>query len=149
MSNADNLFDSSGVSFTAATQTIAPSVHANRPLVINRATGIAITLPASAGNGDKYTFIVGTAMSGGSTTIKVANSTDVMRGNAILLADGGDTVVGFATAASSDTVTMDGSTVGGLLGARVELQDIAAGFWSVNYISDASGTEATPFSATV
>lgn len=149
MANASNLFDSAGVSFTAATQTISGEAHANKPLVFNRAAGVVATLPASTGNGDRFTFVVGTAVTSNSVKVQVANATDVMRGNALLLADGGDTVVGFATAAASDTITLDGSTTGGLLGARIECVDMLAGFWSVNVISDASGTEATPFSAAV
>ena len=81
--------------------------------------------------------------------IKVANATDVMVGNAILAQDAGDTAVMFEAAASSDTITLNGTTTGGLLGARVSVVDIASGIWFVDVVSAATGTEATPFSATV
>jgi len=55
----------------------------------------------------------------------------------------------FYTADSSDTITMDGSTKGGLKGWRVVADDIAAGIWAVTVHSEASDTEATPFSAAV
>ena len=64
-------------------------------------------------------------------------------------ADAGDTIVAFETAAASDTITMNGTTTGGLVGDRILLKDIAAGFWQVQVIGAATGTEATPFSATV
>jgi len=46
-------------------------------------------------------------------------------------------------------LTADGSTTGGLKGARIILHDVAADTWNVMYFSEASGTEASPFSAAV
>jgi hypothetical protein len=136
------------VNVTSATVSVTPDSYAYRVITLNRAGGIAVTLPAATGSGDTYEFVVATTFTG-SATIKVANANDTMTGTAILFADGGDTTVGFATGATADTVTMDGSTTGGLKGANVVLKDIAANLWYVEYVSDASGTEATPFSATV
>lgn len=143
ISGADSI-----VSVTTATLTVTPELHAGRTLVLDRAGGIALTLPAATGSGNIYRYHVKTTFSS-SATIKVANSSDVMQGTAILFQDSGDTVVGFATAASSDTITMTGTTTGGINGAQGMLQDIATNTWSVSYVSDASGVEATPFSATV
>ncbi len=139
------------VQVTSATVTLAPATHSNRTTVLDRAAGIAVTLPASAGTGDRYKLHVKATFTG-AATVKVANATDVMQGTATLYQDGGDTVVGFATAASSDTITLytASNTTGGIFGAIIELEDVATGFWSVRYISDAGGTpESTPFSATV
>ena len=136
---------------TAATVTLDATTHAGRTVVLDRAAGIAVTLPASAGTGDRYRLHVKTTFTS-NATVKVANSTDVMQGIATLFQDAGDTVVGFATTSTSDTITMytaASNTTGGIAGALIELEDVAAGFWSVRYISDAGGTEATPFSATV
>ena len=72
-----------------------------------------------------------------------------MQGAAIVANDGGATASIFETAATDDTITFNGSTTGGIAGATVELQDVATGFWSVRVIGAATGTEATPFSATV
>lgn len=131
-----------------ATLAVTEADHEGQCITLNRAGGIAVTLPASTGGGAKYRFIVGTTFTSAGT-IKVANANDTMCGSALLLQDAGDTVVGFAAGATADTITMDGSTTGGLKGAFVEVQDIAANLFHVNYVSDASGTEATPFSATV
>lgn len=137
------------VAVTSATVTIEPRAYAGIPIVLNRAAGIAVTLPASTGSGNQYDFMVTTTFTG-EATIKVANATDVMQGTATLFADGGDTVVGFATAAASDTITLTATnTTGGVAGCRITLTDIRAGFWNVVMVSDAAGTEATPFSATV
>ena len=65
--------------------------------------------------------------------------------------------MGFATANSgtvateSDTITLfvASNTTGGIKGAVIELEDVASAVWQVSYVSDAGGTEATPFSAAV
>lgn len=134
---------------TAAAFFVNEADHEGKTITLNRAAGIAVTLPPATGKGARYRFIVGTTITSNSTTIKVANASDVMCGNAILFLDGGDTVGGFAAGSTADTITMDGSTTGGLKGAVVEVQDVDVNLWHVHYVSDASGTEATPFSATV
>lgn len=139
------------VNVTAATVTLG-STHVGRMTTLNRAAGIAVTLPAATGTGDVYTLHVGTTFTGASTVkVNATPGTDVMQGTAILFADAGDTTVGFATAATADTIDLlgTGNSTGGIFGATIELVDSASGTWSVRYVSDAAGTEATPFSATV
>ena len=79
----------------------------------------------------------------------MANASDTMVGTALLFADAGDTTLGFAASGTDDTITMDGTTRGGIAGAYVRVTDIKSNLWLVEMVSDASGTEATPFSATV
>lgn len=143
------------VSVTGATVTLG-ATHIGRTTVLNRAAGIVVTLPAATGTGAKYKLVIGTTFTGAASVV-VPNATDYMIGTAVLFQDGGDTVVGFATAntgtvaTESDTITLfaTGNTTGGFKGAIVELEDIASAIWNVRYISDAAGTEATPFSAGV
>ena len=135
------------VSITAATATLVPNDHAFRVIVLDRAAGIAATLPAATGSGDVYSFFIKTTFTG-SSTIKVVGN-DIMQGYATLLQDAADTVVAFETASDSDTITFNGTTTGGLVGTQVELIDVAADTWSVALTGAATGTEATPFSATV
>jgi hypothetical protein len=137
------------VSLTDASVTVRADAHAGVPLIFNRAAGTTATLPAATGSGFNYEFIVGTALTSNSNIIRVANSVDIMVGNAILLQDAGDTMVGFETAGTSDTITFNGTTTGGVRGARALVTDIAAGVYWVQVVSAATGTEATPFSATV
>lgn len=113
---------------------------------LDRAAGIAVTLPASTGSQAVYQFYIKTSVTSNSTTIKVANSTDVMNGSASI---GGGTAALFGTLPASDTVTMNGSTTGGLIGSWVEVKDVAAGYWLVTALLIGSGTPATCFSATV
>jgi hypothetical protein len=54
------------------------------------------------------------------------------------------------TAADSDTITLDGTTTGGVaIGDWIEVQDIVADKWAVRGVTTSSGAEATPFSAAV
>ncbi len=142
--------DTKPVTVTSATVTLDPQIHAGRLTILNRAAGIAVTLPAATGTGNTYPLHVLATFTGAST-IKVASASDEMQGTAILFADGGATVVAFNTADNDDTIDLlgTGNSTGGIFGARYELQDIASGFWRVSIVSDAGGTEATPFSATV
>ena len=141
--------DVTPVSVTGSTVTLSNEVHAGRLTVLNRAAGIAVTLPAATGSGDMYRIVVGTTFTGAATVKVVGN--DIMKGTATLFADGGDTVVGFATAADSDTIDLLGTanSTGGISGEEIRLHDMAADTWFVRLVSDAGGTEATPFSATV
>lgn len=134
---------------TAATLTIRKDNHAGTIIVAKRAAGQAYTLPASSGSGVKYSIYIGTTITSNSTTIKVASSTDIMQGLAMQAADGGATLNAWETASDTDTITFDGSTKGGLVGDLVELTDVESGVWLVRVTGAATGTEATPFSATV
>lgn len=136
------------VTVTAATLAVTEVDHDGKTLVLDRAAGITATLPAATGSGTRLRFLVKTALSGASHVIQVTGN-DVMQGTAHLAQDGGDTSVMFETGADSDTITLNGSTTGGVPGAVVELEDIAADLWQVRVTSAATGSEATPFSAAV
>lgn len=137
------------VSITGATLTCTKDVHAGRTTVISAVAGCAVTLPAATGTGSVYRFIIGSTITSNSTTIKVANATDVMTGRAYVVSDNTAAVLGYATAASSDTITLNGTTLGGLAGDHIEIIDAIAGTFAVRVFTAATGTEATPFSATV
>ncbi len=138
------------VDATGATLALTQALHAGKIVTLNRAAGMAVTLPDATATGDVYKLTVATAFAGAST-IKVPDAANTMIGNATLYANGGDTVVGFSAGATADTIDMLGTanSTGGLLGASYTLTDIAADLWMVEIVSDAAGTEATPFSATV
>lgn len=121
--------------------------HANRTLLLSRAAGSAVTMPSATGSGKRYRFIVLTAASGGSYVIR-GDSTDLLVGNAIQFADGGATMNGYEAGASDDTVTLNGTTTGGLKGDLVEYEDIATNTYFVKVIAAATGVEASPFSNT-
>ena len=135
------------VTVAASTVTVTRDAHAGVPIVLNRAAGVTATLPAATGSGARYEFILA-ADASGNQVVQVANSSDTMMGVAYLGNDSAGASC-FYTADSSDTITLNGSPKGGLKGARVIADDIAANVWAVLVYSEASGTEATPFSAAV
>jgi hypothetical protein len=137
------------VNATASTLTVTQATHGGRATTLNRAAGIAVTLPAASGSGTVYEFVIGTTITSNTTTIKVANSSDTMTGSAYVISDNSAAVLGYKTGASDDTVTLNGGTLGGLKGDTVRLVDVAANLYAVQVFSQATGTEATPFSATV
>lgn len=132
---------------TGAVHSITPRLP-SRIITLNRSAGQAITLPEAKGTGQEYKFVLGTSITSNSTTIKVTGN-DVIKGNALLGQDGGNASVFFEAGATADTITFNGSTTGGLAGTVVHLIDIAEDEWFVNIVGAATGTEATPFSATV
>lgn len=137
------------VPLAATSLAISVAAHEGRIVLLNH-TGAAstVTLPAATGSGAIYKFIVG-AVNVNNHVIKVTGN-DVMYGQALMLQDGGDTLVAFETANDSDTITLNGTTTGGAaVGDSIELIDIATDKWAVKAILVGSGTEATPFSATV
>lgn len=137
------------ISLTAATVTLSAANHGGAALVANRAAGITATLPAATGCGVKFEILVGTTITSNNLVVQVASASDVMTGLCILGQDSADTAVAFETAADSDTITMNGSTKGGIKGDRISLEDVGSGLWSVRIVGSGTGTEATPFSAAV
>lgn len=135
------------IAVTAST-TLA-DVHEGTTVVVNAAAGLTLTLPAASGSGRAFEVVIGTTVTSNSVIIAVANASDTMAGSARVAQDGGDTAVAFETATTSDTITLNGGTTGGIKGDRITLKDVAANLWSVLVTSSATGTEATPFSAAV
>ena len=129
---------------TVATLTVTAAAHAGHTIVVNRAAGCTITLPDATGSGNRY-LITTTADQTGDLVVQVPDADNTMQGVAMTDMAG----VIFTTADATDTITLNGTTQGGLKGARIELIDVAANVWNVLVVSGASGTEATPFSAAV
>jgi len=135
----------------ATSTTLSAATHANRLLLLT-GTGSAFTqtLPAATGTGDRYLFVVGAV----NTSNHVVNVTtdDVMYGNIITnsVSDSPDLAQPWPTAVDSDTITLNGTTTGGVaVGDYVECIDIATDKWMVRGVTTTSSTEATPFSAAV
>ena len=123
-------------------------------IALSAAAGQAITLPAASGSGAVYRFVVITTITSNSTTIKVANASDVIAGVATMGSAGGTslstgTTSTGAVSGQSDTITFNGTTQGGIIGTYVDVFDMAANLFVVEVHGVASGVAITPFSATV
>ena len=140
--------------------------HAGRIVHNNAAGAVTYTLPAINANSDSAvagpgadlnnlsnigaTFeIFASITKTGDFVVQVANSNDVMVGSAKFIDDSSDNMVGFETASTSDTITLNGSTTGGVTFAKVTCTAISSTQWKVDVESGCTGTPATPFSAAV
>jgi hypothetical protein len=130
-----------------ASASLTRSVHAGNVVNLNALAGLTVTLPASAGNGDIYEVFVLVTNTSNNYIIQVANSTDILAGAVHLTTDIGGTSM--PTSTTSDTITMNGSTTGGLRGTWLRFKDVSTGFWALEGGIICTGTEATPFSAAV
>ena len=131
-----------------ASRTVTSS-DAGTVITINAAAGLTLTLPASSGSGYVYRFFIATTVTSNNVIIQVANSIDVMQGNIMMSQDAGDTVDGWETVAASDTITLNGTTKGGIRGDFFEITDAASGTYIITGSCSGTGTEVTMFSAAV
>ena len=139
------------INATAATLTVTEATHDGATIVLDRAAGIAVTLPAAAA-GLKFKFVVKTTFTSAATIKSVAGA-DVMIGHAIMGNNTDNSVVNWPAVAADtfDTIDMLGTanSTGGMAGQVVTIEGLAANLWFVTIIGDAAGTEATPFANTV
>lgn len=130
--------------------TVTEALHDGKTILLDTAAGSTCTLPAASGSGARFRFVISTVATSNSHVIKVANGSDTMKGFALVAQDGGDTAVLFETAATDDTITLNRTTTGSTQkGEFFFVEDIATNVWAVWGAIAATGTEATPFSATV
>ena len=156
-------FISAGVSnsvTTAVGKTLTVANDAGKQIYYTSVATATFTLPAvntsspsdptdpnQANNyGATFDFVLSTTVTG-NFIVKVANSSDTMVGTAIL--GSGTTALVFSTATASDTITLSGTTTGGVGGATISATVVGANRYKVNVVSGATGAVATPFSATV
>ncbi len=133
-----------------STLTLTAASHSGKLIALDTAAGSIVTLPAATGTRNKYRFYVSVLATSNSHIVKVANATDTMIGHILSVDDTGDNAVGFAAAATSDTITLNRTTTGSVaLGETITVEDIASGKFLVSGTTSVTGTPATPFSATV
>lgn len=142
-----------GVTAAGATKTLTAADHGGRTILLDTAAGSVVTLPAATGSGVKFKFLVSVIATSNSHIVKVANANDTMTGMLMSVSDdAGFPVKGYTAdaTAGADTITLNRTTTGSTVkGEWVHVEDYAANKWAVTGIVAATGTEATPFSATV
>jgi hypothetical protein len=130
-----------------ATVLLNAGIHGGKKLLLSRAAGVVCTLPDAVGSGVEFKFFVLTTVTSNAYAIAVSRAADTMQGGVAVASDIAG--VNAPTVAASDTLSMNGTTTGGLIGSQVNLKDIAPNIWEVNGFLKSSGVEATPFSAAV
>jgi len=144
------------VSATDATLSLTQALHAGKVVTADRAAGVAFTLPEATGTGDKYTIVLGTAMTSGSLTVTTADTTNADYAGSVLMVDLDAATTAYIAqtiqATGDDVFTMNRTTTGGVnVGLDwVTFTDIKTDLWAVDgvlYVPTGSNP-ATPFSGT-
>lgn len=135
---------------TSATATLTAAANGGHVITLGKVDGIDVTLPAATGSGVVFQFVMSTTMTSDATAILAASASDTMTGFILATTNTDTATINlWPTTAATDTISFDGSTKGGFKGDFVVLKDIASGVWSVWGVVQSTGTEATPFDATV
>ena len=137
---------------TVLDATLGVTADAGKTIVLNKADGATVTLPAAAGTGNVYDFYVGTAITSNSYILRVADATDTFIGAVHMMDADDDSQTSVSAKGTDDTLTLNGGTTGGgLLGDTIKFTDIATNKYVVqgNIIVPAGSNPADPFSATV
>jgi len=144
-------YNSSGALVAAGgTLAMTQAAHTGKIIALDTAAGSVVTLPASTGGGAVYKFLVTVTATSNSHIIKVANATDEMRGYVVQDASEATAPNIWWAADNDDTITLNRTTTGlAAQGEYFEIVDAVLNHFFVRGYSQASGTEATPFSATV
>lgn len=130
-----------------ASLTVTQALHDGKTILLDTATGTAVTLPIMSGSGARYRFVC-TITTAGGTTVVTATAAHLFGGvwmNTDTAAGTLFTAVAATNAGGSTTITLDGTTKGGRKGDWFEIEDVAAGIGIVRGSLNGSGTEATPF----
>lgn len=132
---------------SATTLSLTAALHANRRVNIASTGGLAVTPPAATGTGNVYTLFLSASITGGNFTIdaKAGQASDVFNGIAFQnkLGTGITTT---PSAATSNLLTFDGSTKGGIAGDVITMIDAALHSWNLLINGQYTGTFASPFS---
>jgi hypothetical protein len=148
----DMLAYTAGPALVAAggTETLTAAGYTGKTIALDTAAGSVVTLPTSTGGGAVYKFLVTVTATSNSHVIKVGNATDEFRGFVIQAASEATAPNFWWAADNDDTITLNRTTTGlAAQGEYFEIVDAVAGHYFVRGFSNASGSEATPFSATV
>lgn len=129
------------------TNTTLTATDSGNVYLLDSATGVTVTLPTAA-VGLTYTFVVQTSVTSNSYKITVGSSNGFLIGGLVEGASAGATDLFIGDGTTDISVTMNGTTTGGLQGTRVTVTCVTTGLWEVSGTVIGSGTVATPFATT-
>lgn len=132
-----------GVETLTASTTLDFASYVGKAINLSAAAGLTATLPAATGSGEELDFHVITTVTSNNYVI-TAGGSDVLNGAVALATDIAGVTV--PAAVTDTTLTMNGTTKGGVAGTHVTCRDVASGVWHVSGVLVSSGTEADPWS---
>jgi hypothetical protein len=129
------------------------ALHDGKTILLDTAAGSVVTLPAATGSGAIIKCLVSVTATSNSHIVKVADATDLLHGFVDSLDLDGTALVSYkANGTDHDTITLNRTTTGGVIGDYIEVQDVATNTWVITRakITCVAGSNvASPFSATV
>lgn len=137
------------ITTTATALSLTITAHAERVVLVNTNSTVAntFTLPVATGSGARFTVIVNTPQTQGTIVVAASGTLDTLTGVARICDTTAETAGAFLTSATSDKITLNATTKGGLGGDRIEVLDGKANQWTIRADLSGSGTLETPFSA--
>jgi hypothetical protein len=125
------------------------ALHDGKTLLLNALTGSDLTLPLATGSGAKIHVVVSVRPTSNEHTILCAGTNEFAGVIYQVDTDTSDAIAAYPAIAADDydTITLNGTTTGGLIGDRFVLEDIITGTWALQGWSNANGAVATPLSS--
>lgn len=135
----------------AATVNLLELKDGDRKLVkLTVQSGQAFTLPFATGKGSCYRIFLEKSITSNTNTFAVQAGNNPKNGAQDFFLGyagiSGTTSNQFGATSGIHTITMNGSTQGGIAGSYIEIEDADVGIWRVAADLNGSGTTATPFS---
>jgi cytoskeletal protein CcmA (bactofilin family) len=133
-----------------ATLALDPLIHAGRTVGMDQASGSTVTLPAATGTGNRYRIVVTTTVTTNDHILICTVGDDLVGVIYQVDTDTADAIAAYPAIAADamDTITLNGTTTGGLIGDILEVQDIGTGVWALIGYTNANGVVATPIATT-
>ena len=114
--------------------------------LLDTAAGSILTLPAVPVAGMEFEVLVSTSVTSNSHIVKTNDAAIFIGGGIQQMIDTTAVSEGqFADPTATVTITMNGSTTGGLIGTALKFKAISSTVWNITGLVASSGTLATPF----
>ena len=126
--------------------TTLTAAGSGQTFLFDTAAGITYTLPAPV-VGATYDFVVTTSVTSSNHKV-ITNTGTVLLQGVIAGATTTATMLESVIGSSNISVTMNGTTTGGLVGTYLSFKCLSATLWQVNGMNFGSGSPATPFATT-
>lgn len=137
------------VTATDSSLAVVEATHDGKIITLDRAGGIAITMPEATGSGMVITFIVITKFTSDATiTLADLANTALIGQASIVDSNTTDLIHMFTPGSTHDLVTLDGTNKGGGLGCWIQYIDLATDVWAVQIVEAVGGVSpTTPFTS--
>lgn len=122
-------------------------VNTGGVVVLDRAAGVSVTLPTDPVVDDFFDFTVRTDVTSNGYIIETGGSSDKFNGFLVGKKNAtADSIFKANAALTDDTITMNGTTTGGLIGTSFRVSYVSTNQWLVDGQFYSTGVTATPFS---